>query len=756
MTQRSHSQGFRFGINMLGLILSLSLIGCQTPTARGVEQPLPTLFPTTTPDAFPLHNAERAATEFLIAWQQFDYATMHRLTSFASQEATPLAAFQQRYEAVHDEMTLDSLTFTPRTIQREPDNTRISHFTYDMTFDTRLVGAFTDTERDLTLIFDPQAQAWRVAWSAGSIFPELANGGQLRLETRGVNRANIYDRGGTVLASQEERLIVTVSIVRDKVPDTAACITALTEATRLPVEVITARYDSFASNWTNEIGSMEAQAYLDWREALERDCNATFGNRPGRRYHNGSLMPHILGSVGYLEAEALAAAQADGFNADSILGRSGVEASWDETLRGRPGAQLVIEGANGQRRRVVASREPKVAESLWLTLDANLQQYVLNLFGQSYAANAEGWGQSSDGAAAVVMDVNTGALLALVSWPTYDANAFAPFPAVGRKAANELAEAAQTDPRRPLLNRATQGLYPTGSVMKIATAIAVADSGVYALDKSYLCTGNGSFNRDIPRLDWLPQGHGLLTLPQAVTQSCNPYFYEAGYQMDIVDPDLFPNYVRRLGLGVSTGLTEIAEQPGNIGDSEWKRVNRGETWTFSDAVDMSIGQGMVEVTPLQVTRMVSAVANGGTLYRPYLVERVGLLNEFSHITEPDPIADINIRKEVLDVVRSGMCDVTSTPSGTAHYVFFDSPLQELGVCGKTGTAEDPPKLSHAWFAAYAPRTDPEIAVVVIVENSGEGSGVAAPLVRNIMEYYFLGVDNTIVAGQTEGEARAND
>jgi penicillin-binding protein 2 len=156
---------------------------------------------------------------------------------------------------------------------------------------------------------------------------------------------------------------------------------------------------------------------------------------------------------------------------------------------------------------------------------------------------------------------------------------------------------------------------------------------------------------------------------------------------------------------------------------------------------MSIGQGLVEITPLQVVRLIAAVANGGTLYQPYLVQKAGLLNEFSYVAEPNGEQSLGVSDSVLEAVRLGMCDVTTKSYGTAEFVFSDSPLQEsIGVCGKTGTAEDTPRTTHAWFAGYAPRENPQIAVVVVVENSGEGSGVAAPLVRDIMEYFFFGED----------------
>ena len=186
------------------------------------------------------------------------------------------------------------------------------------------------------------------------------------------------------------------------------------------------------------------------------------------------------------------------------------------------------------------------------------------------------------------------------------------------------------------------------------------------------------------------------------------------------------------------GMTDLPEQGGLIGDPEWLRVNYGLNWTFSDNVNMSIGQGYVQVTPLQVVRWFASIANNGTLPHPRVVRQVGLLGESLRETEIGAGTPINIRTEVLDVLRQGMCDVTTAQTGTAEFVFRNSPLQSIGVCGKTGTAQNSGEgvQPTAWFAAYAPRENPEIAVVVMVETAGEGSGVAAPITRQVLEAYF--------------------
>lgn len=714
----------------------LVMTGC-TPAASPTAEPLPTLFPTPTPVELNLDNAERAAQIFLSAWQVQDFDAMYRATSSVTQSSTTFDSFYTQYLNAQNEMSFESLSYHSRAIERDKYNPRLADFVYDVTFKTRLFNQFTDSQRHLKLIFDATVNEWRVAWSAGDIFPEIALGGQLRRSSTSVSRASIYDRNGVVLASEDGK-IVTVNLVKRDVPDMDKCMETLIQALMTPPNVIRAQLNSAADDWLAEAGLLEVVKFAEWQTPLETDCKAQFGNRPARIYPNGSLAPHIVGSVGFPNEDEIAELEALGFSRDAILGRSGIERAWDSTLRGTPGITLTIQSQSGSVQRTLVSSPIKLAQSVWLTLDTDLQQYVLNALAKAYADSAETWGKNSRGGSAIVMDVNTGEILAMASYPTFDVNALAPYPSIGRESAHDIIEKMNSDERLPMLNRATQGRYPTGSTMKIATVAAAADSGVFAMNQRIGCGGLWE-EEGIVRTDWLAGGHGTVTLPGVITVSCNVFTYEIGYQMNLEDPFLLPNYLRRFGFGQPTGLLDVAEDPGFIGDPESVRIKREYPWTFVDAVSMAIGQGEVEATPLQVVRMVSAVANDGKLLRPRLVQKTGLLNEFSYIAEPEVMGTLDIKPEVLEMVRSGMCEVTTDLAGTATFVFQDSPLQTIGVCGKTGTAQNLNRgaLTHAWFVAYAPREKPQIAIVVMFEDAGEGSGVAAPVVRDILEYYFF-------------------
>lgn len=730
-------------ISLLGVLM---LFGCTSTPDSGASEidlnQLPTRIPTATPEYNNLDTAERTARAFLSAWQNLDYAAMYTLLNAASQQSMPFDNFVAEYNRANAEMTFLSLRTQVNSLARDPNNTRISVLDYDVTFETNILGEFTDSGRSLYLELDATLQDWRVAWSRGDIFREMETGGSVRLEPSLPQRANIYDRNGVALATQEGR-VVTVNVVPQEIPDRALCLDTLTQAMNLPRETIEDRLSRFGVDWLGEIGIIEVPAYQQWQTQLEDTCNAQFDSRSTRFYPNGTIAPNIVGTVGYVTEDEILGVEQDGFNQDSILGRSGIEGSWDEVLRGTPGGRLSIVTPDGRTLRVIAESVSAPALSVYLTIDAGLQQAALEAIQRSYDL-FDGFGGGSRGASAVVMDVNTGAILAMVSYPTFDANLLAPFPPIGSRAAAEQIQLLENDPRRPMLNRVTQGLYPTGSIFKTITAMAVLDSGIYTPETRYTCIGSWQRDNDIPggRTDWTPLGHGTQTTAQGITHSCNPFFYEAGWQLHQLDDTLLPSYSVRFGLGGNTGMTDLAESPGYIGNPDTILQSTGYPMTSIDTVSMAIGQGHVSATPLEMVRYYAGVANNGTLLRPQLVDSTRLIDEVSYQMEPDIMGTFDIPQEILDVVHQGMCAVTTQSDGTAEFVFRRSPeLQAIGVCGKTGTAQDQSPESgnpHAWFAAYAPRENPQIAIITMVENGGQGSEVAAPIARDILEYYFFG------------------
>ncbi len=719
-------------LSLIHLIVILLLARCGGGTERDAL-PLPTVAPVPSARA-DLESADAVARLFLDAWQAGDFAAMHNLLTFRNRELTPLEEFRASYQSAQDTLTLEGFDYTATNLSGDDD---LLTFQYSITFQTRVLGRFTDAKRSLHLVVDPQVDGWRIAWSLADIFAEMGEGARLVFEAQVPSRANIYDRAGEALADQNGRM-VRVLADNGRIPDRDVCFQILAETFDRPLDEISDLFNRRSKpDWIVDAGLIEPDTFIKNSDLMTVYCGAEFRQAPTRRYVNGALLPHVIGFVGYPDATQIPALEAIGFNAETIIGQAGIEASMNETLAGRPGGRLSLVAPAGRRLRVLSEVRSRIPESLWLTIDAGLQAEATRLLQSAYESSP--WSGSSEGAAVVIMDVNNGEILALVSHPSYNSNMLNPFPDTGRERAYEALAAVVEDERNPLLNRPTQGAYPTGSVMKGLTAIAALESGVYDESTRYNCTGSWTYGADV-RYDWLRGGHGIMSVQSGVTNSCNPFFYQAGFSLNARDPWLLPSFGRLLGLGQPTGINTIPETAGILPSPDNITRFTGLPWSYAHAVNMSIGQGEVQASPLQMARLYAAIANGGYLLRPHLVRERGILDQRTRIAERDVMVDAELDPANLAIIRRGMCDVVNSYTGTAAHQFTSSPLREVGVCGKTGTAQvpgagNPP---HSWFIAYAPAKEPQIVIATVVENAGEGSAVAAPLTRDILEYYYFG------------------
>ncbi len=713
----------------LCLILCLALASCRASSEAPASPP-----PTDRPAATDLEAASAVASAFLDAWARGALDAMYALITFRNQELTPFDTFQARYQDAHEKLSLERLDYTLHSLTGDR---QVLTAQYALTFNTRNLGVFSDDKRLLRLVIDPTAAGWRVAWSPADIFAEMGAGAFLLYETKMPSRANIYDRGGNALADQNGRM-VRILVDNGRIPEREACYRLLAASLGRTRQALADLFEVYSgADWIVDAGIIEPAAYIESGDRIQAVCGAEFRQQPTRRYAQGALMPHVLGHVGYPDAEQIPALQSQGFRADAIIGKAGIEASMNSTLAGKPGGRLSLISASGERLRLLSEVRPRIPESIWLTIDAELQAATVDLLARAYAE--EELAEHSKGAAVAIMQVHNGEMLALASYPGYDGNIFTPFPAGGREAARTGLEALAADERLPQLNRVTQGLYPTGSVMKGLSAIAALDSGLYDESTRYNCVGSWRRGGDL-RYDWLYGGHGIMSAQTSLTNSCNPFYYEVGYRLNALDPWLLPSYAFKLGFAQPTGIKVIAEAAGIIPTPANVELFSGLPWSYSHAVNLAIGQGELQVTPLQMLRLYAAIANGGYLLRPQLVRERGLLNQRSQLAERDVMQDTGLQRQHLDIIRRGLCDVVSGANGTASHVFYQSPLREIGVCGKTGTAQVPgdDKQPHSWFIAYAPAKEPQIAIVVMVENAGEGSSVAAPLARDILEFYYFG------------------
>lgn len=668
--------------------------------------PLPSPTPTPLPD-----TPEATAAAFLSAWEEDNYNTMYSLLAPASQASTDVAGFAARYQAVLQTATVLTTTATPKAALQQRDHAQV---TYQLTWETALVGTLvTDTVMSLSV----NQGRWGVDWSGDMIWPGLGQSNYLYMEHHIPTRANIYDRNGLALASRGT--IVSVGVVPGQIEDEEQVLAALTQVTGLPPEEVQERYADRPAEWWAPIADIPAQVSIDHADLLLNTPGIEAREKEARTYWGGGIAPHMVGWVAPIPAEEEQRYRTQGYRGDERVGVAGLERWGESYLAGTHGGTLYLMDASGNPLSVVAEREAVPSRPIYTTFDREFQQRVQEILGDRKGA-------------IIVLDVHTGAVLALASGPSFDPNVF-----IGPASALER-DAVLSNPNNPLINRATQGTYPCGSVFKIVTMDAALESGIMQPDTTFWCPGYWEgLGPDYRKTCWKEEGHGNIRLDDALTASCDVTFYAVGQSLDETDPTILPAFGRDFGLGQPTGLEGMEEVAGLVPSPTWKEETYGEGWWVGDTINLSIGQGYLLVTPLQVARMMAAVANGGTLYRPYVVGRVAPAGEElpEIVVEPEEVGSLPTSPEYLAVIQDALAGVTTDSIGTASHRFTGL---SIPVAGKTGTAQAPgaESLPHSWFAAYAPADDPEIAILAMAENAGEGSEVAAPMVRQVVEIYY--------------------
>lgn len=720
----------------LAIVLGLAtLVGCRvlqirdayeivTLTPSQTSTPLPTAIPT---------GAEGVGLAFLQAWQQHAYDGMYSLLSTRSQALVERDAFVERYTEAMRTARVVAVEDQPLAMRYEG---AAAEMEAQITWRTAIVGSII---RNLVIPFAYENNRWGIVWDEGLILPELAGGQHLQLTTSSPSRGAIYDRSGNkALAFQGDAVVL--GVVPNKLTDEVGFLAAVGAVLGRDPAELQALYVNSPPDWYTPLGVASADTVQTNFNLLQPYVNGGLvtEDRRGRQYAS-DLAPHLVGYTGPIPAGAQERYLAEGYSADDRVGLAGLEAWGEPYLSGVRGGVLSVVSATGEQLSVIQEAERRRARNVYASFDAPFQQAVQQALAEAITTHP-----AAQSGAIVVMDVNSGAIRAMATYPTYDSTVFDEI----RPNTADALSAILNDPRRPLLNRAAQGEYPPGSTFKIITMSAGLASGLYTPETRYTCTGVwAGLGDNLIKYDWLAGGHGTIDLVQALTRSCNPYFYQVGFVVDGADQFLLPNIARGYGLGRSTNIEGITDVTGLIPDPDWKLQNLGDGWSAGDAVNMAIGQGFVLVTPLQMATLTAAVANGGTLYQPTLISRLGEGEGAPEETVAPVVAGyVSLSAEQLTVVQTGMHAVTSSPYGTAAHIFRGL---AVSTAGKTGTAQapDPEALPHAWFTGYAPvdpytapdgraLTGPEIAVTVLIENAGEGSAVAAPIFRRIIELYY--------------------
>src|SRR5882672_7176719 len=427
-----------------------------------------------------------------------------------------------------------------------------------------------------------------------------------------------------------------------------------------------------------------------------------------RRYPHGDMLANAVGYVGEVSAEQVEASGAS-LKPGDIVGKTGLEHQYNATLMGTDGLRRVIVNSIGKEVGRLEQKDAIPGKPIQLTIDYDLQNIA-----DTYMADKEG--------AVVAMDGRTGEILAMVSRPTFDPNDFAiRIPSAEWQSLN-------TDPRTPLLNRAIQGQMAPGSVFKIVMATAMLESKALPADFTAFCPGHADFYGRIFHC-WRPAGHGVTDLHKAIVDSCDVFFYTIGQRMGI---ERIHDYAVGLGLGRRTGIDLPSEETGLVPSEEWVQRVFHHKWYAGETISVSIGQGAVTVTPIQMVRMIAAVATGGELLQPHL------LKNFTAKTDRFPLSE-----DTVEQVTQGMYGVINE-GGTGASL----KLQNIEFSGKSGTAQlmsyeagirlgKKGKETNGWFVGYAPRRNPEIVVAAVIQGSSEHGGTTAgPVVRDIVKAYY--------------------
>lgn len=434
---------------------------------------------------------------------------------------------------------------------------------------------------------------------------------------------------------------------------------------------------------------------------------------PVRYYPYEGIASHVLGYVGALSRDD--AFVHEDLNPASTIGKTGIEKFYDSLLRGENGWIEYIVDSKGKIIKKKRSKLYKNGNSLKLTLDISLQKFVEEQL-------------KGERGAVVVMNARDGGILALASSPSFNLTLFTPH--LLTEDWILLSESTE----KPLMNRAIQGLYSPGSVFKIVLALAGMQEGIIKPDDTIFCSGYINVGNEIYRC-WKGGGHGYTNLYRAIVESCNVYFYTLGRKLG---PEKIKKYAILLGLGELTGIDISGEIRGIVPDPQWKEETRKESWYQGDTVILSIGQGYILLTPIQVANLILTVANDGVKKTPHILEGFYDSERRFHRVEWElKNRETGIKNEFFEILKRCMWGVVND-GGTGRA----TQIQGLDVCGKTGTVEvvSRGRLSslkpHAWFAGFAPMKNPEIVVTVLLENAGKGGEKAAPLARNIFLYYF--------------------
>jgi len=567
---------------------------------------------------------------------------------------------------------------------------------------------------------------WSLQVIKGSELRRLSENNCIRLRENPADRGMLLDRKGRILA--HNRPSFEVYLVPEDIKANPEVLIKVGKMLNMTPDEIEEKMK--AQKRRAPFKPVKIKSDINWDELALLESNRVHlpglivDVRPKRAYDHGDLASHLIGYLGEVDENELKQSKETPYRMGALIGKYGIEYRWENDLRGVDGGRQIEVDALGREIRPLGIVDPFPGNNLFLTIDLDFQKTAEEAF-------------KDKNGALVAMDLKTGRILAMMSKPSFEPDVFA------RNILPEEWKSLVENPHHPLQNKGIQGQYPAGSVFKIITAIAGLESGMITPDTPFTCTGAFSYgNRDFRC--WKEGGHGTLSLHRAIVESCDIYFYQVGLKVGV---DLIAHYANEFGLGRVTGISLPHEKPGTVPSSSWKKKRFGVPWYSGETLSFSVGQGYLNVTPLQQLMLISGVANGGKLYLPQVVEKVENIYG-SKLKEYPPVmlGKANVSEKNLQIVREALRGAVNDPHGTGG----TCALKDVQVAGKTGTAQvvrmpenfkrgDMMPLrfrDHAWFVAYAPFEDPKISIAVLVEHGGFGASAAAPIAKKVIEKYF--------------------
>ena len=636
--------------------------------------------------------AEPVAKAYAAAWAKGDYAAMWALLTDESKAKVGEDGFIARLPRIAQEMTLTSLDASsgPAThltgVGGSPDPRRATA-PLSVTFHTQRVGDFRrDTFLSLVMTGEKDKAVWKIDWTPEVILPHLVTGRLVRMTRLPTSRGRIIARDGTELATFADAAVV--GVVPEQIKNEAGMLASLSSVLGLKVDDIRAKYNA---SWVRPdsfvpIRTLNGDALAALRLRLNVIEGVQLQAQRVRSYPTG-LAAQLLGFLGEASDADAQKRSARGFAAGDLIGKNGLEQQLDDVLSGSYGWRLAIVDPDERLVELLGETAAVAGNDAVLSLDPALQAAAEKALGDQKGA-------------IVAEDPWSGEILVLASRPSFDANVFV-------SGDSAVIAALNSDPKRPLVNRAVSGTYPTGSSFKPITAAAALKNGLYKAGQRIDCPASWN-GYGIVQLNHETGNLGPIDLRTALARSCNTFFYELGKRLNDLNTRLLPDEALSFGLGKATDIDFVIEADGNVPSP----ANR--PWNPGDATNLAIGQGDLLVTPLQMANFTSALANDGIVWKPRLVIEIrtregALVKKF----DPVQLRTATTTPTDLSLIRDGMRAVVSDPNGTVYFKFLGFPT---AVAGKSGTAETPSGNPDAWFIGFAPYDGPKLAIATVFEE----------------------------------------